>query len=110
MLAAGLIDVELARLLLAAPEVLPDQEQRPVAHDEDDVDRVALCPLRGLEDGEHGDGVEAEEGPADGHHRARREAARLVVVLHHHVYPGEEDGRDAGREAEEVVAGDWQLC
>ena len=37
-------------------------------------------------------------------HRPGREATRFVVVFHYSVYPGEEDGCDAGCEAEEVVA------
>lgn len=65
------VDVKFPTCDLPAPQILANQENGPVAYNENDVYSKALGPLRRLEDGENGDWVETEECPTDCHHSLR---------------------------------------
>lgn len=117
---AWCIDIEFLGCYLPAPKVLTNQEDCPIAYDEDQIDREALSPLWSFKDGEDSNRIKAEERPADGHHRlvvcqqipraldqwstyTGGKATRFIIVFHQHVCPREEDRCYARRHAEQIV-------
>lgn len=90
-------------------QVLHDKERTPTANDEADVHRVALLPSWTLDDREHSDGVEREDGPASGQHSSHGYSTCLGIVAKRHVDEGHEDWGYGCGYSKEVVARDWVL-